>query len=126
MHDLQTRDKFYFLCENWLAVEKSDGLVDRTLFLACEKQKTEMNFLLRKTTTDQLRDNHLWYSVYLRPVNSTFTRSDRLTCCFVLMFVSMLMNIMYYDALPDSNSDTSLQIASLRITREEVTFNFNI
>ncbi len=32
VHDMQTRDKFKFLCQKWLEVEKDDGKVDRVLF----------------------------------------------------------------------------------------------
>ena len=44
VHDLQSREKFSFLCNNWLAVEKSDGRVDRCLFVAGDKQKTEIKY----------------------------------------------------------------------------------
>ena len=37
IHDLQTREKFYFICQDWLGVEKSDGKIERELFVACEK-----------------------------------------------------------------------------------------
>jgi polycystin 1L2 len=34
VNDLQTNEKFYFICEQWLAVEKGDGKLDRDLFVA--------------------------------------------------------------------------------------------
>jgi ankyrin repeat protein len=36
VHDLQTKEKFYFLCRNWLAVEYNDGKIERELFIACD------------------------------------------------------------------------------------------
>ena len=97
VHDVQTREKFYFLCQQWLAVEKSDGKVERELFVANEKQKTDLKYLMQKEVTHNMSDSHLWYSIFARPVHSSFTRLDRVTCCFVLLFISMLFNIIYYD-----------------------------
>jgi len=53
---------------------------------------------------------------------SSFTRLDRLTCCFVLLCITMLMNIMYYD-LNDSSSSTSsgLQIGPyINLTLQQI------
>ena len=97
MNDLQTREKFYFLCQNWLAVEKGDGQVKRELFVACESQKAEIKYLIKKQAKHYLVDNHLWLSVFNRPLQSTFTRFDRVTCCFVFHYLSMLLNILYYE-----------------------------
>ena len=123
MHDLQTREKFYFLCEDWLAVEKSDGLIDRTLSLAGEKQKTQLKYLIQKETKQKLSDGHLWFSVFTRPVYSSFTRLDRVTCCFVLLYITMLMNIMYY-GLANSASSGGLEVGPFHLTPEQVCFIF--
>ena len=123
MHDLQTREKFYFLCEDWLAVEKSDGLIDRTLSLAGEKQKTQLKYLIQKETKQKLSDGHLWFSVFTRPVYSSFTRLDRVTCCFVLLYITMLMNIMYY-GLANSASSGGLELGPFHLTPEQVCFIF--
>ena len=124
VHDLQTRQKDYFLLEDWLAVEKSDGKIDRTLFVACEKQKTDLKFLVQKELRDKLRDDHLWFSIFSRPVQSTFSRSDRVTCAFVILFISMLMNIMYYDlgSANDSAKTSGLKLGPFYLTVEQVIF----
>ena len=44
--NLQNGEKFYFLCQDWLAVEKSDGKIERELFVACKPQITEIKYLL--------------------------------------------------------------------------------
>ena len=46
VHDLQTKQKYYFLCNDWLAVEHSDGKIERGLFVAYDKQKTELKYLI--------------------------------------------------------------------------------
>ena len=103
VHDLQTREKYYFICDQWLAIEKGDGLINRLLPVSCEKQKTEFKYLMAKSAKYSIRDRHLWLSVLLRPVQSSFTRLDRLTCCVVILYLTMLANILYYDAENASN-----------------------
>ena len=98
VHDVQTREKFYFMCQKWLAIEKDDGKIQRELFIACEKQKSHIGYLLKNQVQYALSDSHLWYSVFARPVHSSFTRLDRVTCCFVILYLTMLMNIIYYGA----------------------------
>ena len=119
VHDLQTRQRFYFLCNDWLAVEKGDGRIDRCLFVATERQKTDLKFLIQKQSKEHLKDNHLWFSILARPIQSSFTRLDRVTCCFVLLYISMLMNIMYYGVANSSNND-GLKVGPFYMSTEQV------
>jgi polycystin 1L2 len=111
VHDLQTREKNFFICEKWLAIDKGDCLLERVLSLSLSKEKTAYAYLLGKQTKDKLRDDHLWFSIFARPIQSSFTRLDRLTCCFVLLSISMVMNIMYY-GMDNSPIQSGIQIGS--------------
>ena len=124
VHDLQTREKFYFLCNKWFAVEKDDGLVDRLLFVSGDSQKTQLKYLVAKHTKDTFKDNHLWFSVLARPVQSSFTRLDRLTCCFVLFYISMLLNIMYYESSSSGNPKNGIEIEHFSFKVEQVRLQF--
>jgi polycystin 1L2 len=117
--DLSIGEKFYFICEDWLAVDKSDFRIERILPVCGEKQQTEFSYLLQKQTKQNLMDGHLWFSILARPVQSTFSRLDRLTCAFDLLFLSMLMNILYY-GVSDTRSGNGLQIGPMNITPEQV------
>ncbi|RNA25490.1 polycystin-1-like isoform X2, partial [Brachionus plicatilis] len=119
VHDVQTREKHYFLCEKWLGVEKGDGLIDRILPIAGEKQKTEIKYLIKKQAKQNMRDSHLWFSVFARPVQSTFTRLDRITCCFVLLCITMLMNILYYE-LDSAPNTGGIDIGPFRMTTQQI------
>lgn len=123
VHDLQTRDKYYFICNKWFALDKDDCQINRLLPVALNEQKTEFNYLLEKETKDKLNDGHLWLSIFTRPLYSSFTRTDRLTCCFVILYMSMLMNIMYYGMSSSDNDDSStdgLKIGPLSITPQQI------
>jgi hypothetical protein len=119
INDLQTKQQYYFICEKWLAVEKDDGVIDRILPVAGEAQKTEFNYLLQKQATKNLSDGHLWFSIFARPVQSAFTRVERITCCFVLLFISMLMNILYY-GLGEDTSNGGITIGPFYLTPEQI------
>ena len=119
VHDLQTRQKSFFICEDWLAVEKSDGKLERELFVACEPQKTELNYFLQKEAKHNINDSHVWLSIFNRPVQSSYTRLDRVTCCFVLLYLTMLLNIIYY-ASSNHFSMTFVSVESFNITYGQV------
>jgi hypothetical protein len=125
VHDLQNRDKSYFICDSWLAVDKEEGLIERSLPISLQAQKTQFKYLLAKQTKQKLSDGHLWFSILARPVQSSFNRLDRLTCCFVLLAISMLMNILYYGMAGQANKADGLQIGPfINITPEQVIFIF--
>jgi polycystin 1L2 len=126
VHDLQTREKVYFICNKWLALDVDDCSISRLLSASGNAQKNEFKYLFEKQTKEKLSDGHLWFSIFGRPPHSSFTRKDRLTCCFVLLFISMLMNIMYYDVQKNGPDVNGLEIGPIKITPEQVKFNFLI
>ena len=120
IHDLQTRVKSYFLCEKWLAIDKEDCLLERFLPICYDKEKTSFKYLYSKQTKDKLSDDHLWFSIFARPIQSSFTRFDILTCCFVLLSISMVMNILYY-GMDDSASQDGLKIGPfINLTLQQI------
>jgi len=120
IHDLQTREKTYFICEKWFALDKDDFKIERNLFPSLDVEKRKYKYLLAKQAKHKLSDEHLWFSIFARPVQSSFTRLDRLTCCFVLLSISMLMNIMYYGVNTKSSSN-GIKIGSyVNITVEQI------
>ena len=118
--DLQTNEKCYFICEKWLAVEKGDGKLERGLFVACEPQRIELKYLIRRQTREGLRDSHLWLSIFNRPVNSSFTRLDRVQCAFVFIYLSMALNILYYQQNSSSSQYSLIDLEIVSFTTEQV------
>jgi polycystin 1L2 len=122
VNDLQTNEKFYFICEQWLAVEKEDGKLVRYLFVACEPQRTELKYLLQKQARESLTDSHLWLSIFNRPVYSSFKRLERVTCGFVFIYISMLLNILYYQKNSLSVDYRTIDFVLFKISTEQVNF----
>jgi hypothetical protein len=122
VHDLQTGSKEYFICENWLSLIHGDGQIMRNLGVCGEKQKKDFKYLLKKQSQNNLSDSHLWFSILARPIHSNFTRLDRLTCCFVLLCISMLVNILYYSIVSSDSTSNGLQIGPFFLSQEQVDY----
>ncbi|CAF3607443.1 unnamed protein product [Adineta steineri] len=120
VRNLQTMEKNHFICQKWLAVEKEEGAVDRLVPVAGEEQKQDFAYLLSKKTYHSMSDGHLWFSIFLRPPSIRFTRCQRCTCCFVLLLMAMLMNIMYYDIKPDTSTPGGITLGPFYITPEQI------
>jgi hypothetical protein len=84
------------MCDNWFAVEKSDGLVDRVIPMASMKELKSFAHLFTQSVKKKFSDGHLWFSVFSRPVRSNFTRLQRISCCISLLFCTMISNAMFY------------------------------
>ena len=102
-----TDKKWFFICNRWLAVERDDGTIEKVLFVADQKQMAGFQNLFYQRATKDIGDGHLWFSVYTRPPNSSFTRVQRLTCCISLLFSTMVANAMFYEL---GSEQQSLQI----------------
>ena len=113
IHDLINDKKFLFICESWLAVEEGDGTVDRLIPVAGHEEMTSFNHLFYSTTQKNLADGHLWFSIFMRPARSRFTRLQRLSCCLTLLYLSMLTNAMFYEIGGEADPATTIQIGPL-------------
>lgn len=95
--------------------------IERLLPIASEVQKQELSYVLSKQAYHNVSDDHLWFSIFARPPSNPFTRVQRCTCCFVLLFTSMLLNILYYDQINEAKAKTShVSVGPLYVTPEQV------
>ncbi|CAF1279323.1 unnamed protein product, partial [Adineta ricciae] len=122
IRDLQTMQTFHFISQRWFAVEKDDGKIERVLHAASDMEKSQFSFVLTKRTYHSVSDGHLWFSIFSRPPSSQFTRVQRCTCCFVLLLVSMFLNIMYYDLSNEvkSRNTTSLSFGTVHFSSQQI------
>lgn len=109
---MRTEDRWYFICERWLAVEEDDGRVERVLPVASEKELTHFQHLFVSKTVRELGDGHLWFSVVSRPANSPFTRVQRISCCLSLLCCTMITNCMFYQKGGEGEKATMIQIGT--------------
>ncbi|CAF1602837.1 unnamed protein product, partial [Adineta ricciae] len=120
VRDLQTMETSHFICQRWLAVEKDDGKIERILLAASNAEQREFSYVLSKQAYEKFSNGHLWFSIFFRSPSNQFTRVQRCTCCFVLLLISMFLNIMYYDLSNDTSNGTDLSIGVLRINSQQI------
>jgi hypothetical protein len=75
-------------------------------------------------TSSNLKEKHELFSIFSKPVYSQFSRTDRLTCFFTLLFMALLMEIIYYDTEVETEEEEAA--ASLTDGLVEDTFKFEI
>nr|XP_034310453.1 uncharacterized protein LOC105340501 isoform X2 [Crassostrea gigas] len=115
VQDLQTGDKYFFICEQWLSVDDEDGMIDRIVPVAGKAELTSFNYLFWQKTKHNLADGHLWFSIFQRPARSNFTRVQRLTCCLTLLFTTMVVSLAWYQT--DTNpSPTEFKVGPVSLS----------
>jgi len=124
VYDLQTKEKFFSICENWLASEKGDGKIERNLNFVSENEFKKLK-RQNESMIDKCSDLHLWYSVFNKPIGSLFTRLNRVTCCFLSFYLSMLLITVFYTSSSVNSKDSiSLNLSIFNLTKQQVsTYN---
>lgn len=95
--ELKTQQKWYFIANRWIAVEKASGEVDIKINACDKREASKFNNIFYSRASKRLADGHLWISVLTRPPQSLFTRTQRLSCCMSVLFSAMITNAMFYD-----------------------------
>ena len=57
-----------------------------------------------------ITDSHLWFSCFLRPERSTFTRVQRVSCCFSLLLLTMLTSAQFYQPEDNETGETTSKL----------------
>lgn len=92
-----------FLCDQWLASDRSDGCTYRTLYPA-EDELQDGKTLFKSVTRFNFFDEYLWLSMFGRPSFSRFNRVQRLYCISALLSLSMLGSAMWFNTGSDKPS----------------------
>ncbi|XP_022236079.1 polycystic kidney disease protein 1-like 2 [Limulus polyphemus] len=120
IRDVQTGQKYEFIANKWFAVEKDDGAIDRLLPVAGKGEATEFSHLFNVTSRKNLSDGHLWFSIFMRPPKSRFTRCQRVSCCIALLYLSMLVNAMWYGRTSSKPSASAVSVGPLSLSPEQI------
>ena len=90
-------DRFLFVCEDWLALDQSDGRLERCIPVTTKDTPYNSGLLLRHNANRKLTDDHLWFSVVSKQYWSQFTRVQRLSVCMATLFLTMVADAMWYN-----------------------------
>lgn len=65
----------------------------------------DTSYLLKAGGMRKLADDHIWWSIFSRPIRSRFTRCQRVSVCFAMLYLSFLVNAMFYGTSPARVAD---------------------
>ena len=120
IRDLQTQEKFYFLCQNWLAVEKGDGKLYKELFVSSYSHRNQIKYILPRESKHNFNDYHLWFSIFSPQIRSSYSRLERVTCCFALLYLTSLLDVLYFEKSIDQDKHNGIDFGYFYISFENV------
>lgn len=111
-----------FIFQQWLAVQKGAGFVDRTKAVSTQEELTSFKASFSRGLSDALTDKHLWVSVFAKTPLCVFTRVQRVTCCLSIVLSMMLVSAMFYDFAPQqsANTEPSLKVGPIRLKMRQL------
>lgn len=118
IRDLETEEKWYFLCGRWLAVDKEDGEVEIDIPIASKSDLSSFKYQFYTRVSKSLGDGHIWLSVVTRPPHSPFTRVQRLSYCICVLLCAMLAGAMFYQ-FGEKQEDT-IKFGPLRFSLKQL------
>ncbi|NWZ62626.1 PK1L2 protein, partial [Acrocephalus arundinaceus] len=123
VHDLAWDQKWYFLCNSWLAIDIGECVLDKVFPVATEQDMKQFSNLFFMRTSKGFQDGHIWYSVFSRSPRSSFTRAQRVSCCFSLLLCTMLTSIMFW-GVPKDPAEQKMDLGKIEFTWQEVMIGF--
>lgn len=114
--DRQTQTSWTFANNDWLALERGDGRIERTLELSVHDDAFKTNVL--KRCWKGLTEKHIWVSVLAKPPRDPFSRVQRASCCLSILLSAMLANAMFYDLT--GKSEQVIQVGPLKFSWRQV------
>ncbi|NXE89116.1 PK1L2 protein, partial [Menura novaehollandiae] len=123
VHDLARDQKWYFLCNSWLAIDIGECVLDKMFPVATEQDMKQFSNLFFMKTSKGFQDGHIWYSVFSRSPRSSFTRAQRVSCCFSLLLCTMLTSIMFW-GVPKDPAEQKMDLGKIEFTWQEVMIGF--
>ncbi|XP_039577471.1 polycystic kidney disease protein 1-like 2 [Passer montanus] len=123
VHDLAWDQKWYFLCNSWLAIDIGECVLDKVFPVATEQDMKQFSNLFFMKTSKGFQDGHIWYSVFSRSPRSSFTRAQRVSCCFSLLLCTMLTSIMFW-GVPKDPAEQKMDLGKIEFTWQEVVIGF--
>uniref|UniRef100_A0A8C3NZX8 Polycystic kidney disease protein 1-like 2 n=1 Tax=Cyanoderma ruficeps TaxID=181631 RepID=A0A8C3NZX8_9PASS len=123
VHDLAWDQKWYFLCNSWLAIDIGECVLDKVFPVATEQDMKQFSNLFSMRTSKGFQDGHIWYSVFSRSPRSSFTRAQRVSCCFSLLLCTMLTSIMFW-GVPKDPAEQKMDLGKIEFTWQEVMIGF--
>ncbi|WAQ94337.1 PK1L2-like protein [Mya arenaria] len=108
-NDVETGSSWNYIYNDWLAVDMGSLLsTTATIEATSEDQmRVKLKYKFMIQFSREIRNGHLWISIFSKSPASQFTRVQRLTCALSLLLSTMLTNLMFYGIPTDEPADQS-------------------
>ena len=107
--------RYLFTCNTWLG-----GNYPSEATFTVDTDRYNNNNLLQSNITRKLFEDHIWLSVVYRLSWSTFTRVQRLSCCLAVLFLTMVMNAMWYKTDDTGPGSSDIHIGPISFSLHEL------
>ena len=107
--------RYLFACNRWFAEDQEDGRTDRILRLT-SKESIESGIILRSNLNRKFYEDHLWLSIIFRRCRSTYTRVQRVSTAWALLFLTMISNAMWFKDASDTVTNVVFSIGPISLT----------
>ncbi|CAF1473458.1 unnamed protein product [Adineta ricciae] len=118
--NLQILEKSDFICQRWFAIDKHDERVEHLLPVSNELPKHEFLCISSKEVYWNISEDHLCLTISFHSPSNNFSRVQRCTYYCILTFTLMLLDILYYNQMNETNGKTSLLFDPLYTTYEQI------
>ncbi|XP_032077760.1 polycystic kidney disease and receptor for egg jelly-related protein-like [Thamnophis elegans] len=94
---VDTNRSWLFLCRKWLALGRNNYQIEWT-FEVTDPQVpiSRTDYLLIMFSYHWFQD-HLWFSIFVRSLDSSWNRFQRLSCCLAILLTSLLVNTIIFN-----------------------------
>ena len=117
VRDLPMGRLYSFDTNCWLALNRDDGELDKTF--SCSENNDETTTFSQEMynrTNQATNQDHMWLSLFLRPIGSRFSRKERVTVCAVFLYTSMMISAMYYQVRAETPVDAYIYLGPIPLS----------
>ncbi|XP_009693821.1 PREDICTED: polycystic kidney disease and receptor for egg jelly-related protein-like, partial [Cariama cristata] len=112
VEDMATSKTWFFMCRQWLSLDKGDHSLQRTFSVTNPKTPlSRMDYFLINLA-NSLRGDHPWLSIFAHVPTDTFSRFQRLSVRLAMLLLNLALNIMFFNA--DKNQESLVSLRFLR------------
>ena len=116
--EIGTSREWKLICNQWFSPDKDDGNVVRKLSVERKNSLPKFQDAFRSTLSGTLYESHLWMSSVTKRPGSSFTRGQRVTCCFCVVAIAMLANAMFFNLRGEVQ--VAIKIGPLKVSMRQI------
>ncbi|XP_061438752.1 polycystin family receptor for egg jelly-like [Rhineura floridana] len=96
VQNMDTKQSWLFMCRKWLDLGKDDCQIERSFAVTNPNKPLSKTDYFLITVSNDLLSSHLWLSVFVHAVDSSFNRFRRLSCCLAVLLSSLMFNAIFF------------------------------